>query len=1056
MLRKSRPIKNQLVTAALEALEDRKLFTAVAAPSSLTLDHWMMDWTAFTTPQVVVTSADSSAPSADNSSSSPTASEPVVEQSPVSTSPTTTTTNTTATTTTVTAASTTTSSSVAVEQTPTVASTPVVTTSPSTNSTLLPTFTYVTPASNPALASGMNTFTPPVGSQAAAANAPIIGMSDQTAASNQSIVLTGSQFTSYTGANANQDTQFVVYGQTSASNPTLTNAQIQDVSSQGATVTIDPSEPANSMYLIWAENSNGASAPIAINQTQAWWMGAPGETLQTAQGQLTVNATVGQTMSVYGKNLSNGAATPQSWVYLQPTDGSAGQWAQVTSVNPYQVDFTAPSTPGTYQVWANNGLGGQYGWSEVTQNGTPVVLQVAPATTAWSGTTINVEDYGATGNGVTDDGAAILKAIAAASALTTTNNTLYLPAGTYLISGGEQLMLPSNLRILGDGTGQTTIDFQGPVNTNVYNYGVPYEIGWTDGNAKNVEIDSITIEHTGSSVLPKAIGASSNVSAMVMGRGGQNITLNNVNLVGNDLDPLALNGSDGITLENSSVEGSGMSFIWASNVFVNNCDFYESYMANSMIALGGSSNVSITNSSVQNANNDTTDWSGAGEGRFIEYNLDFGNADNQYIAGNQTDLGAPIAGNNGEQINIEGQSTNLVGSPTTASGDTLTFSSAAMLSNPAQTNAAIANVGDEVIVDAGPGMGEMRTVTAVSYTYNADGSKSSVTLTLNSPFNVTPNSSSTVFVGTTASNAVFYQNTLQDQTGVRGWPGNLHAATGLEVWGGSYDLIFDDNTVADLGSGVTLTSAGTYNPTFFNQIYNNTFQNDGTGVDMGGTDGNDPSLNYLGTIVRGNMMTTTIYGVNLSLIPTGSDLLTVLENNAIAAPVGVEVYNDPDVLVRQNTFNPAPNPTNSAQVPQAIVYSNSSAPTVLLQNNTLQGYASGQTGIATGTTQVVNPPLQAPYRVISVTATAGSSTQISLPIANDGMSNLSWTATTAASWLALSATSGVVPAQSGSTAALVADAAALTPGQYQTTVTLSDLVAGVPQSQVVTILLTVQ
>ena len=73
------------------------------------------------------------------------------------------------------------------------------------------------------------------------------------------------------------------------------------------------------------------------------------------------------------------------------------------------------------------------------------------------GAPVNILDYGAVGNGVTDDTDAFEDAIAAVA---TTGQTLYIPAGTYKLS--RELSTTGHLNILGDGN-KTVLDFSGSV-----------------------------------------------------------------------------------------------------------------------------------------------------------------------------------------------------------------------------------------------------------------------------------------------------------------------------------------------------------------------------------------------------------------------------------------------------------------------------------------------------------------------------------------------------------------------------------------------------------------
>jgi len=65
---------------------------------------------------------------------------------------------------------------------------------------------------------------------------------------------------------------------------------------------------------------------------------------------------------------------------------------------------------------------------------------------------VNVVEYGAVGDGVTDDTQAIMAAV---SALGASGSTLFFPPGTYLL--GQQIALPSNSELRGSGAGASRI-----------------------------------------------------------------------------------------------------------------------------------------------------------------------------------------------------------------------------------------------------------------------------------------------------------------------------------------------------------------------------------------------------------------------------------------------------------------------------------------------------------------------------------------------------------------------------------------------------------------------
>jgi len=76
-------------------------------------------------------------------------------------------------------------------------------------------------------------------------------------------------------------------------------------------------------------------------------------------------------------------------------------------------------------------------------------------------TVINVANYGASGSGSADDTPAIQSAFDAAASLSSTHNNstvkVFFPAGRYLISSSQGLVVPSNVTLAGSTTGESII-----------------------------------------------------------------------------------------------------------------------------------------------------------------------------------------------------------------------------------------------------------------------------------------------------------------------------------------------------------------------------------------------------------------------------------------------------------------------------------------------------------------------------------------------------------------------------------------------------------------------
>lgn len=106
------------------------------------------------------------------------------------------------------------------------------------------------------------------------------------------------------------------------------------------------------------------------------------------------------------------------------------------------------------------------------------------------GAAYNVLDFGAVGDGITDDTAAMQ---AAAARVSTNGGALYLPAGTYLITGYFAIT-GSNVKVYGDGMGATVIKVGAWVDGILISKdGANYPSGIT-GILDNITIQDLTID----------------------------------------------------------------------------------------------------------------------------------------------------------------------------------------------------------------------------------------------------------------------------------------------------------------------------------------------------------------------------------------------------------------------------------------------------------------------------------------------------------------------------------------------------------------------------------
>jgi polygalacturonase len=821
----------------------------------------------------------------------------------------------------------------------------------------------------------------PVMSGAAAAAAPVGAEWTRTAGPDETVLLTGSRLSKYNDDSRGKDTRFMLYDGTAA----LKEASVQRVDTNKTVFTLPASTARWGMYLVWPGNEEGYGRPIALNQTDAWWVGPE-------------KATRGSVISVYGRNLSHNNDTLTSYVYIKPTVG-AGQWAAVKRVNPYRVLFTVPTNlvNGDYEVWTHNGHGQQYGWSGPLKLTVYNGMQLA-------GPVVNVQTYGATGNGNTDDTQAIRRAVSAAKLLP--GATVFFPRGTYMVS--DRLEINSNTRWQGQGSSSRLVcarNFSSRADAMLF------------GNGVNVEIRDMAFDgnhnYRGTHDDPIYL------------RGSKELWINNVQFSFQDYNVLQLQESYGVYITACEFIGKTSYLGDGSQLFINNCHFWLTNDAEMALDSWGGNNISLTNSVCQDYNNsnpaDSTGW---GKGRFYAGRGNFGSARGTYVGNNTSiDLAVrPIGAdqNSGEQFLWEGYFTDWTGAIVSSTATTTTLSG--FSGSFAGSHYAI--------ITRGTGVGQSRRVVA----YNGP------TITLEDAWNVPPDNTSIISLSNTNDRAVMYANNLDGKAYSVTSP--LHTASaGIEPYGATTNFIAANNYLHDLRIGITCwtTQQGAEpDPSFFGLFVNNKVNNCRWGIQNGCYMASPRNSHFFGITYRNNQTSDINQSaiVNVLMANNRRQVMSsfIYEHNIFQS--ALNGYSTGGDVGLPNGF-----PSSAQGIVDQFFYKNSfSSPSAsfgikgttgaLVRENTFNGFQ--QPYVATP----LQGEVQAPFHVLELDGTAGAAPlTTALTLWNSGMSNLNWTATSDAAWLTLPTASGAIANERASGAlGLKATVAGLAPGNYRATV----------------------
>jgi len=597
---------------------------------------------------------------------------------------------------------------------------------------------FSTPNPTPQLPVEMDRFTPPLLGEGAE---PSIGNFTHTAGPDEIAVLAGPEFS--------PSTSFRFFGQ-STDRDAVTLDRAAHVTDDVAASVIAPAQlPAWSTYLVWPKAGKAFGRPVALNRTDAWWIGPD-------------RATPTDTVSIYGRNLAHGNTGP-SWVYLKPKGPLAGQWIKPIAVNPYCVTFDMPrGAPGEYEVWTHNGHGGTFGWSGPLSL---VVIEQSPFD-AHDKRTINVKDFGATGDGSTDDTPALKRALLAAEKAAPC--TLTFPAGTYVVN--DSLQPPADVSWLGEGRDRSILK----AGATFKKAPAPAMIFSDSDEVHTVRFSKLTFDGDGQ------VGQDRRLFQL---RHHRNVGLTDCRFVFKGAEGgFSLEDNDYLTISGNEFIGDNI-FLGASRqVKVTHNSFRETDFGHSAITSWGGSEVAITGNKACDDDPTASSLKGVGSGRFFVTQCHPDANRNMYIAENTTVNMAPPVNigdsNQGEQILFEVGTVNMTGRPTAASRSSATFAEVP----PAARK-------HNAVIVSGRGTGQVRRISEVS----------GRTIKVQPDWAVVPDATSVIGIGGGQTHTVVYHNTLDGKSDFRTY---VTASVGMCMYGNVSDIVFADNTVTDVHCGL--------------------------------------------------------------------------------------------------------------------------------------------------------------------------------------------------------------------------------------------------------------
>jgi hypothetical protein len=204
---------------------------------------------------------------------------------------------------------------------------------------------------------------------------------------------------------------------------------VVQASDLSAKLLIPPSWKAG-VFAVRLRNASGVGAWQFLNRPQLWWQVSGVGGHANPEGELRL----------FGKNFG-----PSPRVWLVSSSSTVELPVSRAEENHVAVRVPASFAPGPCEIWLHGGCGGAFGFASL-----PVEVAAAAR---WPDQIFDVRDFGASGNGRSDDTAAIRRALAWAG--DKGGGIVRFPPGTYIVTG--HLKVPRRTVVRGDDPDRVTI-----------------------------------------------------------------------------------------------------------------------------------------------------------------------------------------------------------------------------------------------------------------------------------------------------------------------------------------------------------------------------------------------------------------------------------------------------------------------------------------------------------------------------------------------------------------------------------------------------------------------